>query len=473
MTAKRLFNTGREPGLKSILVGALVILMGVPLFFVALIAEERQDRARDVVQEIGYEWGGAAQTVAGPFLAIPIDRDNRARANGQVSVNQVRRHLIVLPQDLSIEANVASDELHRGIYDVPVYAAGVHVTGHFPAVDVSLQTDQFDTVRWDEAFVVLSLGDTRGIRSSIPFTLEGEAHSFEPGLVLNLLGTAGAHAVLAPQRWEGLAADGRARFAESQTFDFTFSVNGTSQLRVVPLGQDTQVTMTSDWASPSFRGAFLPTMRDVTNDGFSASWNVPDVARSFPDVFVMSNAQTNPHADSLVRAAFGVDFLVPVDFYQLVFRALRYALLFIGACFLSFFLVELALKRRLHAIQYLMVGAAQSIFYLLLLSAAEHIGFTLAFAVAATATVGLTTAYAWVITQSRRAAAVLFAVMGLIYLLLYNLLKVEDFALLYGSIAAFVALAVTMFVTRNVNWYGESQDPDAGALSETAGVAAS
>jgi len=473
MTAKRLFNTGREPGLKSILVGALVILMGVPLFFVALIAGERQDRARDVVQQIGYEWGGAAQTVAGPFLAIPIDSETRVRTNGQTTVNQVRRHLIVLPQDLSIEADVASDELHRGIYDVPVYAADVHATGHFPAVDMSTQIGQNDSVRWDEAFVVLSLSDTRGIRSAIPFTLEGQAHTFEPGPVLSLLGTAGAHAPLMPRTRAGLEPDSRARFAEEQAFDFTFSINGTSRLRFVPLGRETQVAATSDWTSPSFRGAFLPTGREVGDEGFRAAWSVPDLARSLPDHFILSGTTTHSLADDFTRAAFGVDFLVPVDFYQLVFRALRYALLFIGACFLSFFLVELALKRRLHAVQYLMVGAAQSIFYLLLLSAAEHIGFTLAFVLAATATVGLTTAYAWVITQSRRAAAVLFAVMGLIYLLLYNLLKVEDFALLYGSIAAFVALAVTMFVTRNVNWYGESQELDAGATSEITEGAAS
>lgn len=473
MTAKRLFNTGREPGLKSILVGALVILMGVPLFFVALIAGERQDRANDVVQQIGYEWGGSAQTVAGPFLAIPIDRENRVRTSGQTTVNQVRRHLIVLPQDLSIEANVASDELHRGIYDVPVYAAEVHATGHFPVVDVASQIDQHDTVRWDEAFVVLSLSDTRGIRSAIPFTLDGRAHTFEPGPVLSLLGTAGAHAPLAPQTQTGLQPDSRDRFTESQAFDFAFRINGTSQLRFVPLGRETQVAMTSDWTSPSFRGAFLPTARDVGGNGFRAAWSVPDLARSLPDHFMLSGTTTHSLAEEFTRASFGVDFIVPVDFYQLVFRALRYALLFIGACFLSFFLVELVLKKRLHAIQYLMVGAAQSIFYLLLLSAAEHVGFTLAFAVAATATVGLTTAYAWVITQSRKAATTLFVIMGLIYLLLYNLLKVEDFALLYGSIAAFVALAVTMFVTRNVNWYGEPQELDAGATSEITEGAAS
>jgi inner membrane protein len=154
-----------------------------------------------------------------------------------------------------------------------------------------------------------------------------------------------------------------------------------------------------------------------------------------------------------MSATVGVSFIEPVNFYLLVERALKYALLFIGLAFLSFFLIETLSGARIHGVQYLLIGGAQVVFYLLLLSFAEQIGFDLSYLLAAAATVMLISAYAWSALKSSARAMVVFAVLSVLYALLFLLLKQEDYALVIGASAAFAAVAVTMYVTRNVDWY--------------------
>lgn len=449
MQRPNLLSGARRPGLKAVLVAFLVMLMSVPLFFIASIANERQDRAEEVRRDVGYEWGGAAQYLGGPFLIVPFDQAYETEVAEQVMVNYRRRHVVIVPEMLSIDADSVTQIRARGIYEVPVFTAQVNVDGTFPAVDLSMYVAAEDRVRWEDAYVAFSLTDARGIRRASPLDLAGGSFGFEPGTRLDVLGQTGAHAPLGR----------RVDFSRPQPFSYNLAVNGSSRFRVLPTAQETSVTMASDWSSPGFQGAFLPLSPDVSNEGFTANWSVSNLARSFPEQF-LAGGHDQPGAASFSAMSFGVDFIVPLDFYQKVFRALRYAIIFIGFSFLAFFLIEIVLKTRLHAVQYLMMGAAQALFYLLLLSASEHIGFTPAYGLAAGATVTLITIYGGAIARSLLAGLSLLIAMGLIYVLLYFLLQVEDYALLFGSIAAFTALAVTMLLTRNINWYGEvAADP--------------
>jgi len=469
---KEYLTSKDRPGLKALLVGVLVLLMTIPLFFIATINTGRQQAAEHVQHDVGYEWGGQAQTVAGPFLIIPFDRPTEVGDGEDKRMVTARFYVVVLPSELNVGAQIASQMRHRSIYEVPVFEADISAAGSFPAIDPSSFTEPGDVVRWEEAIVSLSLTDTRGIRSAIDIRMDERQFSFAPGVGHAVYGSSGVTAAVPGSYRLGQSELGNVEdlsanadpvnFANAQSFDLSFKLNGSTRLRFVPIGQITEGQMTADWQDPGFQGAFLPTDYSLEENGFAASWTVPNLARSFPDQFVITARTPSSQSEAFRRAAFGVDFVVPLDHYQKIFRALRYAVIFIGFTFLAFFLVELVLKTRLHPVQYLLIGAAQSVFYLLLLSASEHIGFGPAFTLAASATVALICSYGSFIARSLKVGAILLGVLGTIYFILYSLLQVEDLALLLGSMALFAALALTMLVTRNVNWYGEEKEAITG-----------
>jgi inner membrane protein len=207
------------------------------------------------------------------------------------------------------------------------------------------------------------------------------------------------------------------------------------------------VKLTGDWPSPGFNGGFSPIRRAVASNGFSAEWSVPFIARGPP--------AEGPSAllNGLGATAMGVSFIEPADPYQSVSRSLKYVPLFLGLIFVSYFIFEVTTGRRVNPAQYLLVGAAQLVFYLLLLSLAERIGFDLGFLLAGTATVLLLSINAqWVFGSRREGIRALTLFSGL-YLFIYLSLRLQDNALLLGSIAGFAALAAAMYFTRDIDWY--------------------
>jgi inner membrane protein len=210
--------------------------------------------------------------------------------------------------------------------------------------------------------------------------------------------------------------------------------------------------MTSDWPHPSFSGAFLPTDRSIRADGFSASWRVPHLARSVPHAWSLATAGI----DRFRPYQFGVQLYQPVDFYQLVTRAAKYAVLFLAFAFMAVFVLELVSARRVHPVQYLFVGLAMVFFYVLLLSIAEQIGFGLAYLMAGAATSGMLSVYVGMALQSRVRAGVMLVVLLVLYGLLYLTLTLEDYALFVGAILGFAALTTVMFATLRVDWSGQA-----------------
>ncbi len=463
--ATRVKRFGEARGIKAIGVSLLVLVMFVPMLFVSGLIEERQERAREARGEVGNAWGGGTQTMAGPFLVVPYDRRVSVREDDTVTERIEHYFAIFLPDDLTIEGNVETELRYRGIFDVSVYTGDFEIAGRFEAPDMTPFIQASDTILWDQAFVTLNVTDTRGIRNVLKLDWSGATVDFLPGPGVGIYGMTGIHAPL--DSTTGQTAN---------SFRFDLRLAGSEGLRFVPLGRDTRIAISSTWPHPSFEGGFLPSERNVTTQGFSAEWQIPSLARSFPQSWKVNSAvmqqsyyevsESEPHhaATAAMReAAFGVDLRPAVDFYQKVARSAKYAILFFAFTFLAFFLYETLLPARVHVVQYLMVGLSQCIFYLLLLSLAEQIGFLWAYMVAAAANIGLITIYASSVLKHKRFAAVIFAVLLTIYALLFSLLQSQDYALLFGSIAAFVALAATMFLTRSVNWYGEEEPEPAAA----------
>jgi inner membrane protein len=243
--------------------------------------------------------------------------------------------------------------------------------------------------------------------------------------------------------------------------------SGAQRIAVLAYGKTTHLAVQGDWPSPGFDGGFLPVTRTVSNNGFSAEWSVPFIARG-----VRAEGQSSS-ITGLDATALGVSFIEVADPYQSVNRSLKYAALFLGLLFLSYFVFEVTTGKRVHPAQYVLVGMAQIIFYLLLLSLAERIGFDFAFLVAGTATVTLLSANAGWVFSSRMQAIRALAVFTILYALIYLLLRLEDNALLVGAIASFLAVAGAMYLTRNIDWYsslpgvGSSDQPPTSVVPKT------
>lgn len=441
---------GRSLGLKLLLLGVIVVMLGIPLGLISLLSWERSARASDAVSEVATIYGGA-QTVRGPFLVLPFTTTStRARyAEGQRHDETVETPgtLIVSADELDISADQTVIQRHRGIYSIPVYDTQVTYQARFAMDAAPAGLPDGAVVDWTQASLVFGFSDLRSINAALAVDVDGPstAGAIEPGSVLDSLG------------WRGVTvALGQARPGQPMTVNAQVSLTGASGLRFVPAGRETRVSMQSDWPHPGFQGGFLPVSREISETGYSAHWTIPYLARGVPGSWPASDRA----AASLDPVAFGVDLVTPANGYQQVGRALKYALFFIGLILLMLFLIEANSGNRIHPAQYVLAGMAQVIFYLLLLAISEHASVALAFFVAMAATLGLTGFYAMTVFQDRRMGWVTTAAMGLVYATQYVLILMEDFALLIGSLLAFAGLAATMIVTRRIDWYNTASPPE-------------
>jgi inner membrane protein len=234
---------------------------------------------------------------------------------------------------------------------------------------------------------------------------------------------------------------------EAIPFYCRFGLNGSSYIQYIPIGRTTEVHLSGAWNDPGFTGNFSPV--HTTGDGFDATWHILPFNREIPDTW--TDGGTAAYCDT----CFGVSLVETVDHYQQTMRSAKYAILFIALTFVVFFFVETLTGKRIHPIQYLLVGMALILFYCLLLSLSEHLGFTPAYLIAAVATIGLIAFYGHSIFKRRAQTGILTAVLCLLYIFLYVVLRLEEIALLVGSAGLFAILAGVMYFSRKINWYKE------------------
>jgi inner membrane protein len=423
----------------------LTIAMALPIFFIQLALSDREKTAAGAANDIAQGYGDT-QSVAGPILLLPYTIQRTEMIDGKKVQIPQSYTAVVLPDDLKLKVRADTETLYRGIFPVPVYRAGIAMHAAFDRQAMTSWLPAGAQVQWKDAQIAVIVSDTRGLADNVVLNVNGRKVAFEPGQAVSV--PPGANGESTP-RISGIAAKLDLNEPVALMLDTNFVLRGSREFSVSPLGRKTVANIDSPWSSPSFFGAFLPSTRNVTKNGFSASWTVPYLARGFGQVFTTREEALQ----TILSQSFGAKFYQPVDHYQLVERALKYAILFVALAFLVFFVVETVSQRRIHFVQYAMVGAAQVLFYLLLLSFAEHLGFAGAYAVAAGATIGLTSLYASSALSSWVRAAVIGVVLTALYGLLYLILKSEDNALLTGSCVLFAALAGTMYFTRKIDWY--------------------
>lgn len=451
-----------SPAFKFFLICGLILTLTIPLLLVWGLVSEREQRAEGVRQDVAREWG-RSQFINGPLLIVPYTV-RRVTGEGDKRVEEVvERRAVFLPQVLNIDGKATTKVLHRSIYDVAVYTGILDFEGRFAAPDMSEVAADVQSVRWRDAVLALAVSDVSGLKAAASLHVDGgDTLPFEPSIGVPGTRVDGIHVRLASASNLFGAPDAApaAQAVPLKGFSFRFglTLNGSSELTFAPVAQETTVGLSSDWRDPSFTGAFLPTDRVLNPAAFSARWLVPHLARSVPQSWSLADQdleRMNPYS-------FGVRFIVPVDFYQLVSRAAKYAMMFLATAFMAVFLLELRSAREVHPVQYLFVGLTMIFFYVLLLSLAEQIGFLWAYLVAAAATGGLLSLYVARVQASFAKGLVMAAMFFVLYGLLYLILRLEDYALLAGAVAGFLILAVVMFSTLGVNWSG-SKAPLEGA----------
>ncbi len=442
----------RSPAFKFFLIAFLILLLLVPLVLVFGLVSEREGRAREVQGEVARTWG-AAQQVSGPFLVVPYTV-RLETTQGDKRVEQVQeRRAVFLPEQLDLEADVASKILRRSIYEVVVYTAKVTLAGRFLAADMAEVAADVLAVRWADATFALGLSDVAGLKEAATLTVNGARQlPLQPSLGIPTATQTGIHVKLAGAGDQVLAGPDTAPKPFAFRLELVFG--GSSSLDFAPVARETRLAMSSDWPHPSFSGAFLPIDRTVTPSGFTGAWRVPHLARSVPQAWSLATAGI----DRFRPYQFGVQLFKPVDFYSLVTRAAKYAVLFLAFAFMAVFLLELLSGARVHPVQYLFVGLAMIFFYVLLLSLAEQVGFALAYLVAAASSAAMLSLYVGMALGSRARGAAMFAVLLLLYALLYLNLTLEDYALLLGAILGFAALTTVMFATLRVDWSGRERE---------------
>jgi inner membrane protein len=464
--------------LKLLSVALLLALLLIPTSMVESLISERASNRDSATEAISAQWGGA-QLVLGPVLVLPYTA--LETNNGHTS--EVTRYLSLLPDTLSSTGTLAPERRHRGIYEAVVYRAGLRVQGVFRALPLTDLGVAASAVRWPEAFVALGISDLKGIRSGLALRWDGQAKPFEPGLPTEAVLPYGSAPTLSTQVSEvrqdragysrgvetdddpsrGAAANGlqalvpladEAALTQRHTFAFDLDLNGSTGLLQAPLGRQTTLHLSAPWADPSFIGSFLPVQRTVNGQNFTADWKVFHLNRNYPQHWRSTEAR--PDVDA---STFGVRLLVPVNEYLKTMRAAKYALLPLALTFLVFFFVEILNKLRIHPFQYLLVGLALVIFYVLLLALSEQMPFDAAYGLAGLTIVGLVTAYAAASFRQRQATLATAGVLAVVYGFVFVVLQLQDYALLVGSLGLVVVLAVVMFLSRNINWYSVAEEP--------------
>jgi len=413
----------------------LTLLLLAPMAHIRQLIGERQALRDSVLQEVARS-DAYAQEITGPVLVIPYVRT--IAGNREVS-----GELRLLPERLDLDGRLATEERRRGIYRARVYRADTRLTGHFDVPAGFGVAAGAEGYRFGAPRLSLGISDIRGIGNALTLRTGAGEIPFQPGVGTSLL-AGGVHAVLptldasAPQRID---------------YAIGLALTGTREFNVAPVGRETNVRLESDWPHPSFVGEYLPRNRDISATGFVAEWQTSFFATSMEEALARCSGQEPDCADFTGRQ-FGVSFIDPVDHYLKSERAAKYAFLFIGLTFAGFFLTEVLRRVSVHPVQYGLVGLALAMFFLLLVAFSEHIGFAAAYAVSATACVGLVTFYVTHVLANRSQGLGFGAGLAGLYGLLYGILSSEDYALLMGSLLVFGLLAAVMVLTRRVSWSG-------------------
>lgn len=436
-TIKKAGKINQSITFKALVIGFLTIILLIPGIMIQDLIRERQDRSVETIEKINAKWSNA-QTICGPVLTIPYTTTHVDVNNKTV----FQQHTIsITPENLNIDTQLFPEERYYGIYKTILYKSEIDLSGNFDKINYQ-KTDN-STIHWDQAYLTIGVSDLRGITENISFTLDNKQYPVEAAGNYDRL--MGKILVVSLNNADTLLT------GQPLNFNCKIKLNGSSNINFIPIGKTSKVHVAGTWKSPGFIGNFSPE-HTITENGFDANWSVLRFNRSIPETWIDNQVET------FEDASFGVNLIDPVNHYQQNMRSAKYAFMFIALTFVVFFFVEILTKKRIHPIQYLLVGIALILFYSLLLSISEQINFGIAYLIASIATIGLITVYTHSIFKNKVQTGGLAAMLCMLYIFLYVVLQLEDIALLIGSVGLFIILGIIMFFSRKINWYRQEEE---------------
>ncbi|TGK82244.1 cell envelope integrity protein CreD [Leptospira noumeaensis] len=425
--------------LRLAILGGMVLLFIIPLVMVGSLIEERSASRNQAVLEVGEKWG-SNQTIVGPVLMVPYNLriPKSGSSKEKDKWDYVTDYAYFLPEEMDSLVDMKTELRKRSIYEIPLYTSKVKITGKFSPIFSSDFPIDTTYIYWDDVRLVVSVSDLKGLGGEMKLTLAGKDKKFLPGTRSSYL-----HSGLNATVSIGEAGN-------SIPFEIQLEVKGSESFSVIPIGKKSKLMMSSDWKDPSFNGNLLPKDRSVNEEGFSAVWESSYFARSYPQII---HSMNDSILETILNSGYGVSLVIPVDHYLKMERSVKYGLLFIVTSFALFFLMEVFGGVLLHPIQYVLIGSAMVLFYILNLSFSEHLGFLPAYILSSLAVTGLIGYYAINVLKNQKKGLITASYYLVLYSFLYVILASEEQALLLGSLALFMVLAAVMHFTRKVDWY--------------------
>jgi inner membrane protein len=417
--------------IKMVLLGAMGLMLLIPLVMISQLIKERSKNADAARIEIGNMWA-TPQIITGPVLNVPgtkiISEDGK----------YVTTTLHILPESLKVDGVIRPEKRYRGIYETVVYDSDLKMSGNFSVAGNESPGDY--NWQWDKSYITMGVSDNKGIRDEVKLSLDRAVIAAQPGAGQTDIFDNGISFPLAvnPPSHDGFRSD----------FSLELGLKGSGSLTFAPVGKTTEVSLTSTWDAPSFTGNFLPSKRDVTDKGFTAQWVVTHLNRSFPQVWTGKNY--TPSAD-----AFGVDLFIQADNYTKAERSVKYGILFIVLTFFVLIIIELRSAQRIHIFYYLLVSLALILFFSLLTALSEQMGFNPAYMISSAATIGLLVFFFRSLLKNGWLVLIIAGMLTVLYVFLFVLLALKDYAFLAGNIGLFVLLAVLMMVSAKYRLFKE------------------
>jgi len=438
--------------IKLMSIGVLVLILLIPSSWIQSLMVERQERALSVTEEVADKWA-RSQTITGPVLVIPFTkREKIDKGKDGVEIREWTERAFFLPEKYLTSGKVKPEKLHRGIFDVAVYESNLDISALFKIPDFEKLGIAETDVLWKESSFLIGLSDLRGISSSPTILVGGVELTGEPTNNLSLSKSnqtnENGNQALTSEKGIVVKLPWLVKDDFKGEVKANFQLRGSSQLFFAPVGKTTQVSLEGPWPNPSFDGVFLPTKRDITESGFKAQWNILHYNRPFSQQWIEGNQNVSD-------SNFGVKFLIPVDQYQKSIRTAKYGQLIILLTFIALFMVEIMKKIRIHPFQYILIGSALIIYYTLLISFSEHIGYNIAYALSSFATVTLISLYSLTFLETKKLSALLTVLLVFLYGFIFVIIQLQDYSLLLGSVGLFAIIALVMYFSKNVKWYKE------------------
>lgn len=401
--------------IRGIMILVLTLVLLIPQFFITQLVDERSRLQQEVEQEVANKWANA-QTVCTPLLAIPYTR-----------ADSISSYLWIQPKTVLVNGEIIPEIKHRSIYKVPLYVAHLNISGSFDAINRKELTEKYPSLQWNKSQLVMKISDYNGIETSFAnnkntFAASEENYQFYPNSISSSFPIIDSSA---------------------QAFKFDISLKGSKEFLFQTNAESAEINLKSSWENPSFQGNMLPTST-VDKNGFTAKWKKIDVLQSIKPIFTDKDYY---YSD---LNSYGVKLYETNTSYSKINRCIKYAILIIGLTFLIYLFIELLQKKRIQSFQYILVGVAICVFYLLVLSISEYTSFSIAYVIATIAVVLQITLFTSFIFQSKKTGLVFGTMFTALYGFMYSIIELEDYALIAGSVGIFIILSLIMYFSRSL-----------------------